>query len=217
MLDQLADIVKQLGQDTVVNNPDVPNQYNQDIMSDATHTIAGGFQNILAGGGFQNILDLFKGGGGGSATGAGLGGLLQSPIVSMMIGHFMSKLVGKYNMNPDAASKVANNLIPNSINNLIQRTNDPGNEKATMDGLIGSLVGKMGAAESNNTQSNSASPLQDLLDQFTSGGKTGSGNTGGFDLQNIISSITQKAQNSLQNQESGGGNGLMDLIKGFIG
>ncbi|MBM3415135.1 MAG: hypothetical protein FJY20_01550 [Bacteroidetes bacterium] len=63
MLDQLFNIVKQFGQDTVVNNPEVPNEYNPEIMADATKTIASGFQNVRAGGGFQNILDLFKGGG----------------------------------------------------------------------------------------------------------------------------------------------------------
>lgn len=62
MLDQLFNIVKQFGQDTVVNNPEVPNEQNQEVMADATKTIASGFQNIMAGGGFQNILDLFKAG-----------------------------------------------------------------------------------------------------------------------------------------------------------
>jgi len=213
MLDQLFNIVKQFGQDTVVNNPEVPNEYNQDVMADATHTIAGGFQNVLAGGGFQSILDLFKGGG----SGGGLAGLVKNPMVSMMIGHFISKLVGKYNMSPSSASSIANNLIPNSINQLVEQTNDPGNEKATMDGFIGSLVGKAGVAVSeDNTQNASSSPLQDLLDQFT-GGNSGNKGSGGFDLQNIISNLTNKAQDSFQKPGGGeAGNGLMDLIKGFI-
>ena len=75
MLDQLFNIVKQFGQETVVNNPEVPNEYNQEVMADATSTIASGFQNVMAGGGFQNILDLFKDGGGaeGDGEGGGLG------------------------------------------------------------------------------------------------------------------------------------------------
>jgi hypothetical protein len=206
MLDQLLNIVKQFGKDAVENNPQIPTQYNQDVVNDATHTIAGGFQNILAGGGFQSIMDLFKSGGNGSKS------LLQSPIVSMMIGHFISKLVGKYNVQPDAASKVANDLIPNSIDKLIQQTKDPNNENVTMDGLIGSIAGKM-AGSSSNTEHESGGMLQNILDQFT--GNQNSGTGGGFDLQQLIGNITRGAQQNMQQQNTSGG-GLMDLIKGFM-
>ncbi len=219
MLDQLFNIVKQFGKDAVVNNPDVPNEYNQEVMADATQTIASGFQNIMAGGGFQNILDLFRGGGNqsGVSSGGSIGGLLKNPMVTMMIGYFISKLVSKYKMSPSAASKVANNLIPNSINDLIQQTNDPGNEKATLDNLVGALVGRAGTEEqlaATQGQVGGGGMLQNLLDKFTGGGNGGSG-AGGFDLQDIISGLTNKAQNKFQDQQSGGG-GLMDLIKGFM-
>ena len=183
MLDQLFNIVKQFGQETVVNNPDVPNDYNQEVMGDATQTIAGGFKNIVAGGGLQSIIDLFKGGGAtspGTEGGGGIGGLMKNPIVSMMIGHFISKLVGKYSMSPSIASNVANTLIPKSLNGLIEQTRDPNNPKLTLDGFIGSLVG------GNNTEDNpvekpaetgGGSPLQDLIEKVTGGG--GNSNTGG--------------------------------------
>jgi hypothetical protein len=215
MLDQLFNIVKQFGQDTVVNNPEVPNEQNQEVMADATKTIASGFQNVMAGGGFQNILDLFKGGGNTNTSntkaGGGIGGLLKNPIVTMMIGYFISKLVSKYKMAPASASNVANNLIPNSINDLIQKTNDPNNPNATLDNLIGSLTGKGEAQPADN---GGGGMLQNLLDNFTGGGN-GNGGGGGFDLQDIIGNLTKKSQNSFQDQQSGGG-GLMDLIKGFI-
>src|SRR5688572_19367398 len=111
MLDQIINLVKQFGKQTVVDNQDVPNEHNEEILADASKTIGTGFQNIMAGGGFQNILDLFKGGK--STTGGGIGGLLKNPIVSMMVGYFISKLVGKYKMSPSAASNVSNQLIPN--------------------------------------------------------------------------------------------------------
>lgn len=219
MLDQLFNIVKQFGKDTVVNNPDVPNEHNQEVMADATQTIASGFQNIMAGGGFQNILDLFKGGGNQSGvnSGGGIGGLLKNPMVTMMIGYFISKLVSKYKMSPSAASNVANKLIPDSINDLIKQTNDPGNEKATLDNLVGALVGRAGAGEQQaaiQEQNSGGNMLQDLLEKFT-GGENGGSGAGGFDLQDIIGGLTKKAQNKFQDQQSGGG-GLMDLIKGFM-
>ena len=44
-------------------------------------------------------------------------------MVAMMIGHLISKLVGKFNMNPAQASKVANDLIPNVLDGLVNKTN----------------------------------------------------------------------------------------------
>ncbi|MEI2740498.1 MAG: hypothetical protein V9F01_17125 [Chitinophagaceae bacterium] len=212
MLDQLFNIVKQFGQETVVNNPDVPNEFNQEVMADATQTIAGGFKNIVAGGGLQNILDLFKGGGGGAnnGSGGGIGGLMKNPIVSMMVGYFISKLVRKYSMSPSVASDVANKLIPSSLNGLIEQTKDPNNPNLNMDGFIGSLIGSGATEESEEQEEKSGgSPLQDLIEKFTGG--DGGGNSsggGGFDLQDIISKFTQKSQNSFQN-EGGGGGGLL--------
>lgn len=215
MLDQLFNIVKQFGQDTVVNNPEIPEEYNNDVMADATKTITSGFQNIVAGGGFQNILDLFKDGGntaGGNSAGGGTGGLLKNPIVTMMVGYFISKLVSKYKMSPSSASNVANSLIPNSLNGIIQQTNDPNNAGFTLDGLIGSLTGGQ-----SQESGNGGSTLQNLLEQFTGGGNSGlAGGSGGFDIQSIIGNLTQKAQNNFQDQQPGGGGGIMDLIKGFM-
>jgi len=211
MLDQLFDLVKQFGKETVVENPEVPNEYNEDIMADATKTIGSGFQNIMAGGGFQNILDLFKGGG--STSG---GGLLKNPIVSMMIGYFINKLVSKYKLSPNAASNVSSSLIPNVLNGLISRTtsNDPQNDAFDFNDLIGSLTGgNVATSESGSGGFN----FQDLLNKLTGGGgDNAEGNGGGFNLQDIIGQVTQGMQQNQAKQADSGGGGLMDLIKGFI-
>jgi hypothetical protein len=204
MLEQLMDLVKNFGKETVVENPEIPNEQNNEVLADATRTITSGFQNVLAGGGLENIMDLFKGGG--TSAGIGKAGLLKNPMVTMMIGHFISKLVGKYNMSPSSASAVANNLIPNVLNGVITETNNPGNPGFTLDGLIGSLTGGGGGTQ-----------LQDILSQFTGGG-SGAGNTGGgFDLQDIIGNFTRKAQDNFQpSGDRGAGGGLMDMIRGFL-
>jgi hypothetical protein len=212
MLEQILNLVKQFGQDSVVNNPEVPNEHNQEVLADAGSTITNGLQNILAGGGFENILDLFKGGGNTqSGSTGGLGSLLKNPIVTMMVGYFISKLVNKYKMSPASASNVANSLIPNTLNSLINQTNDPNNPNATLDNLINSLTGGGSSQEQGNGQGGFS--LQNLLEQFTGGG-SGSGSTGGFDIQSLIGNLTQKAQSGFQNRQQGGG--IMDMIKGFF-
>ena len=211
MLDKLFDLVKQFGQETVVKNPEVPNEYNDDIMADATKTIGSGFQNVMAGGGFQNILDLFKGGGNKSGKG-GIGGLLKNPIVTMMVGYFISKLVGKYKMSPAAASNVSNKLIPNVLNGLVSRTasTDPEDDGFDFNDLIGSLTGgKVATSESNSGGFN----FQGLLNKFLGGG--GNAEEGNGDLQDIVSQVTRGAQQN-QGEQAGKGGGLMDLIRGFM-
>lgn len=218
MLEQIAALVKQFGQDTVVKNPDIANELNEDVLTDATHTISGGMQNMLAGGGLQDIISMFTGGGGSQANTSkgGIGGLLKNPIVIMMVGHFVSKLIGKYKMSPEKANSVSSTLIPNVLTDLVNRTKDtsPENDSFDLNNLIGSLTGgNVPTAESGGGGFN----FQNLIKQFTGGGNdSNSGNGGGgFDLQDIISKVTSGAQKN-QEQQSGGVGGLFDLIKGFI-
>ena len=124
MLDNLFDLVKGLAGDAVINNPDVPNEHNNEVVAEATNTVASGLQNMVAGGGLQNILSLF---GGGANQQDGNKSILSNPIVNMMIGHFAGKLMKKFNLGGGQASNVANNLIPNVISGLINKTNDPNN------------------------------------------------------------------------------------------
>jgi hypothetical protein len=126
----------------------------------------------------------------------------------MMIGYFISKLVSKYKMSPAAASNVANTVIPNSLNGLIQKTRDPNENQFTLDNLVNSLTG--GGTDSAPT---GGGGLQEILEQFTGGGN---GNGNGSGLQDIISRVTQRAQQGMENREQAGGGGIMDMLKGLL-
>ena len=51
MLEQISELVKQYGKEAVIDNPDIPNEENNAVLAEATSTITGGMQNMLAGGG----------------------------------------------------------------------------------------------------------------------------------------------------------------------
>lgn len=216
MLEQISELVKYYGQKTVVENPDVPNEENSAVLGETTKTITGGMQNMLAGGGLQDIISMFTGGGGnnrGNSQNSGIGGLLKNPMVTMMIGHLVSKLVGKFKMSPAQASSISTNLIPDVLNGLVDKTksNDPSNDAFDLNDLIGALTGgNTATAESGSGGFN----FQDLLDKLTKGDGN-SENGGGFNLQDIISQVTKGAQKS-QEQQSKSGGGITDLIKGFF-
>lgn len=205
MLDQLVELVKGFAGDAVINNPDVPNEKNNQVVAEATNTVASGLQNMVAGGGLENIIAMFSGG-----NGQGGKGLLSNPVVNMMIGHFSRKLTTKFGLNSNQASGVANNLIPNVLSGLINKTNDPSDNSFTLDNLLHSITGGQStqvAQEKKSTGDNGFS-FQNLISQFSGGGGQGGGG-----LSDIFSKITGGAQQAQQKQ---GGGGLMDLIQGFL-
>lgn len=212
MLEELFNLVKGSASESVINNPDVPNEQNNEVVAEATNTVASGLRNMVAGGGLQNILSLF--GGKGNNQQQGNGGILNNPIISMMIGHFAGKLMSKFKMGGQQANSVASNLIPNVISNLVNKTNDPNDSSFSLEKLLNSITGGQSGQvvqEQQQTTGNADFNLSDLISQFT-GGQQNSG-SGGGGLMDIVSKLAGGAQ--AQQQQNGGG-GLMDIIKGFI-
>lgn len=202
MLEELFNLVKNVATEAGTNTAEVPQEHNDAVVAEATNTVASGLRNIVAGGGAQNLLSLFGSGGNTQQSG---GGLLSNPIVSMMIGHFAGKLMSKFNLGAGQANNVASSLIPNVINGLVNKTNDPGNNSFSLDKLLNSITG--GKADEAASQQPGGG-LQDILNQL--GGNQGGGGNG---LSDIISKLAGGAQ---EQQQRNGGGGLMDLIKEFI-
>lgn len=206
MLEELLNLVKGNATESVVNNTDVPNENNNAVIAEATNTVASGLRNMVAGGGLQSILSLFSGGQQQSSN-----NLLSNPIVNMMVGHFSGKLMSKYNLGGTQASNVANNLIPNVLNDLINKTNDPNNSSFSIEGLLNSLTGGQSTqvAQEQQASGNTGFNFQDLVSQFGGNGQR----NGGGGLMDIVSKLAGGAQ--AQQQKNAGG-GLMDMIQGFL-
>ncbi|MGG9971014.1 hypothetical protein ACQ33O_04390 [Ferruginibacter sp. SUN002] len=206
MLENLFNLIKEEGTESVINNPVVPNEQNDAVVADATHSVADGLQNVLAGGGLTNILSLF----GNQNAGGNGGGLLDNPIVKSIIGSFTNKLTNNHGIESNQANGIANSLIPNVISSLINKTNDPNNSSFDINSLIGSLTG--GA---NNAQTGGGGfDLGGLVSKFAGGGLDTDGD-GQVELSDIISKVTGGAQQQQQQRQEGGG-GFMDMIKGFM-
>jgi hypothetical protein len=208
MLEELFNLVKGTATDSVINNPEVPNEKNNEVVAEATNTVASGLRNMVAGGGLQNIISMFTGGGQQPDSKS----LLSNPIVNMMVGHFAGKLMTKFNIGGQQANHVATDLIPNVLSNLISKSNSPENNGFSLEALLNSITGGQTAqvVQQQQTEGNSGFNFQDLIGQFTGGGGQ-SGGSGG--LMDIVSKLAGGAQT--QQQRNGGG-GLMDLIKGFM-
>ncbi len=197
MLEELFNLVKSQGQDDVINNPAVPNDQNNAVLASATHSVTEELQGTLAGGGLQNVLSMFGGGGSGSS-------LLNNPIVGNIISNFTNKLTNQHGIAGDQASGIANSLIPNVVSNLISKTNNPADSSFDINGIIGSLTGGQGAGGFD---------LNSIVSKFSGGGLDTDGD-GKVEISDIVSKVTGGAQQQ-QSQQQGGG-GFMDMIKGFM-
>ncbi len=206
MLEELFNLVKENAKEPVVNSSDIPNDQNDAVVAEATNTVASGLRNMVAGGGLQNIISMFTGGG--QQGGDSKGGLMSNPIVNMMIGHFAGKLMSKYNIGGAQANNVANNLIPQVISSLISKTNDSSNSTFSIEGLLNSITG----GKATQAEQSGGFDIGGLISQFTGGGQQNNAGGGGG-LMDIVSQFTQGAQ---EQQQRNGGGGLMDLIKGFM-
>ena len=195
MLKELFDLVRGQATETVINNPDVPNEHNNEVVAEATNTVASGLRNLVAGGGLQSVLALFGGG-------TNKKSLLSNPIISMMMGHFASKLMNKFNMKTHQANNLSGQLRPNGMSEVINKSNDPNDSAFSLEKLLASIT--VGKSETV-TQGGG---IGGLLRQFSGSDVH---HNGGGGLLDIVKTLAGGAQE--QQQRNGGG--LLDLIKGF--
>ena len=195
MIENLLQLVKEYGQEQVVENTDIPNEQNEAVMAEASYAVAGTLQNALASGQMEDVMKMFS-------TGSSAQ-IMANPVAQNMQAGFIDNITSKLGINKNTAMGLAATLIPIVISKFVKRTRSTAPEDSGFDfgGLIGSLTGGGGGGGLD---------IGGLVNQFTGGG---GGQQGGFDLQNIISQVTNGAR---QQQGGAGGAGLMDMISGFF-
>ncbi len=194
MLKELFELVRANAAEPVINNPDIPNEKNDEVVAEATNTVASGLRNIVAGGGVQSLVSLLSNGNSDKKS------LLSNPIVSMMMGHFAGKLMNKYNLNNNQANNLSGSLIPGILSSLINKTNDPNDQQFSLEKLLGSITGNKSGFEQGGG-------LQDLLQQLAGGNQQ--------DQSSSVLDIIKTIAGGAQQQQQSNGDKLLDLIKGF--
>jgi len=192
MLEQLLSMVKDLGQDQVVNNPEVPNEYNETVMATASESLLGTFQQAIAGGQGQELLSMFQG--------QSDEEIMANPLAQQVQGNFMDNITSKLGINSQTAAGLASTFIPMIINKLVKRTNSTADEDSgfNLESLVGGLTGggQQGGLD-----------IGSLIGQFTGGGQKGGG------IGDLLNQFTGG------NKQGGGGQQDMlgNLVKGFFG
>jgi hypothetical protein len=155
MLEQLMDLIRQHAGDAVVNNPAIPNEQNEAVISEAGSSIMGGLKTMIANGNTQDVVNLFQHQGGDIAS---------TPAAQQLSGGFIQNLMSKFGLDQGAASGVANNLLPQVLQQFVHKTNDPNDSSFNIQGIVSQLTGGSTAGGFD---------LQGLLGKFTQSGASG--------------------------------------------
>ena len=135
MLDQLMNIIKQHGQQAVVENSAVPNEHNEAVMQEAGSSIFGGLQQMISGGNMEQITNLLQDN--------------NSSAVNGLSENFAGNIAQKFGINAETAKNIAGGLIPQVLNSLKNKANDPNDKSIDLQGIIGSLTSGNGGGVQN--------------------------------------------------------------------
>ncbi len=191
MLDQLLAMVKEIGQEQVVNNSLIPNDQNETVMATASESILYSLQQAIAGGRGEELLNMFQ-----SNSSAEI---MANPLAQDMQDGFVSN-AQQLGLNSNVVKGLAATMIPMIISKLVKRTNSTSESDSAfnLQDLIGGLAG--GGSQQGGMD------IGGLIGQFTGGGQQGSGGIDGI-LQNLLN---RQQGNNAQDM-------VGNLIKGFFG
>lgn len=178
MLENLLNLVREQGTNSVITNPDIPNEQNEAVLADATDSVTTELQKTVATGDTHQVMSLFNGNGGTP------GGLMDNPIVRNIINSFTNKLTQNHGVNADKAGGIAGSLIPGVLASLINKTNDPNNSSFDLSSILGGLMG-------GNNNGGGGFDLGGIVSKFTTGNLDANGD-GKIGFDDIISKVTGK-------------------------
>jgi len=133
MFDNLLDLVKQNAGSAIINNAAIPNQHNDDAINTATNSIMNTFTQQASGGNMNQILNMFQ-----------QGATQNNPVVNCVQQNVSGDLAKKFNLNSNQANGIAQQLIPQVLNQLVQKTNDPKDSSFDINGIMGAIGGNSG-------------------------------------------------------------------------
>lgn len=136
MIDQLMKLVQQNAGDAIVNNNAVPNQFNGAAIETVAQQIMSGLQGQASQGNMQQVMSLFNG--------SNLGSLASNPMVSQMISKVAGEFAAKFGVSPQVAQSIAAGLIPQVMNQFVNKTNDPNDNDFDLQDMMRSFTGNSG-------------------------------------------------------------------------
>lgn len=151
MLDQLMNLIRDNAGDSIINNPDIPNERNEEAIQTAGSSLMSGLQGILAQGGAKDLLGMFT-----NEANANP----DNPVVQQLSGGVMDSMMSKFGLNKSQAGELVGSLLPIILGKLIGKTNNPNDSSFNIQDIFNSL------SRGKSTGIN----MESMLGKLTSGG-----------------------------------------------
>lgn len=135
MFEQLLQVTKQFGYESVVKNNDIPNEQNEAVIKETSNTIFSGLQKIVAEGGVEQLASLFKGNNAKDTS---------NPVVQKLMQQLSGNLGEKFGLAEGTAVGVAGSLIPKILGSLIGKAKDPNDSSFQISDIIAAIAGNSG-------------------------------------------------------------------------
>lgn len=133
MLDQLMKLVQQNAGEAIVKNPAIPDDQNNEAIQDVAQNILGGLKSQASQGNLDQITSMFKNGGSSSLT--------SNPVVAGIIGNVAGSLASKFGISQATAHQIANSVLPQVMNQFVNKTNDPNDKDFDLQDMLGKFTG----------------------------------------------------------------------------
>jgi hypothetical protein len=128
MFDNLLQLVKDHAGDTIVNNPAIPNEKNDEAISATTNGIMSQLQNLAGEGGLSNITSLFQS-----------GNIQDHPALSKIGGGVAGNLMEKFGISSQQAGDIVSQLVPAVMSKFVSKTNDPSDNSFDLKDIMSKL------------------------------------------------------------------------------
>lgn len=102
MLEQLTQLIQQSGLQSVINNPEVPNEHNDGVIAEARNSILSSLGQLNANGETQQVNDALESS--------------DHPVTKDIQQNFAGNIMEKFGINSATAASIAATLIPAVMN-----------------------------------------------------------------------------------------------------
>jgi len=130
MFEKLYLLVKNNAGTAVISNPAIPEKYHDAVINDATSTIIEVLKGQMESGKLKDLINYFQFSSG-----------YNNPLISGAVKKFANKLDNFYNIDSVEATKIADELIPPVMHEMIKESKSAQDKEFSLASLLSKLTG----------------------------------------------------------------------------
>jgi hypothetical protein len=185
MFEQLMQMIQQDGQQSVVENTEVPNEHNEAVLTEAHQSITNGLQGLAASGQLDSLAQ---------EAGNDPEKMAANPAVQQISNNFMGNIMEKFGLSKGTAATIAASIIPSILGKIMNKGGGGTQSGGGFDlgGLISSITGGASAPAQGPAPAQPQAGGGGLMDKLSGIGaklgldKDGDGDVDMSDLSKLI-------------------------------